>query len=87
MLMVLPDDAFRDPTEGGLPPPAGRRGHRPSEARRTDPLLPGTGRRSRAHGYSATETGYSRTRSGLARVTVRTGMPRVTAAMWDRWFG
>ncbi|WP_434086205.1 DAPG hydrolase family protein [Nocardia sputorum] len=31
--------------------------------------------------------GYGRRRSGLARVTVRTGMPRVTAAMWDWWFG
>ncbi|WP_019927478.1 DAPG hydrolase family protein [Nocardia sp. BMG111209] len=38
-------------------------------------------------GYSAIETGYGHTESGLVWVAARTEMPRVTAAMWDWWFG
>ncbi|MGV9539718.1 DAPG hydrolase family protein [Nocardia beijingensis] len=38
-------------------------------------------------GYSAVETGYGHTRSGVTWVAVRTVMPRVSAAMWDWWFG
>lgn len=38
-------------------------------------------------GYSAVETGYGYTASGNVWVAVRTEMPRVTAAMWDWWFG
>ncbi|MGW5518374.1 DAPG hydrolase family protein [Nocardia africana] len=38
-------------------------------------------------GYSPIETGYGRTDSGIVWVAVRTEMPRVTAAMWDWWFG
>ncbi|MFE6861420.1 DAPG hydrolase family protein [Nocardia sp. NPDC057668] len=38
-------------------------------------------------GYSLTETGYGYTASGEVWVAVRTEMPRVTAAMWDWWFG
>ncbi|WP_280272384.1 DAPG hydrolase family protein [Nocardia wallacei] len=40
-----------------------------------------------ASGYSVVETGYGRTRSGALWVAVHTPMPRVTAAMWDWWFG
>ncbi|GGN85230.1 DAPG hydrolase family protein [Nocardia rhizosphaerihabitans] len=38
-------------------------------------------------GYSAVETGYGNTASGAVWVATRTEMPRVTAAMWDWWFG
>ncbi|MEV5837720.1 hypothetical protein [Nocardia sp. NPDC052112] len=38
-------------------------------------------------GYSPVETGYGQTNSGTVWVAVRTEMPRVTAAMWDWWFG
>ncbi|GGG25532.1 hypothetical protein GCM10007304_44240 [Rhodococcoides trifolii] len=38
-------------------------------------------------GYSAVETGYGRTDDGVLFVAVKTDMPRVTAAMWDWWFG
>lgn len=38
-------------------------------------------------GYSAVETGYGETADGAVWVAVRTEMPRVTAAMWDWWFG
>ncbi|MGV8874399.1 MAG: DAPG hydrolase family protein [Rhodococcus sp. (in: high G+C Gram-positive bacteria)] len=38
-------------------------------------------------GYSAVETGYGRSADGATFVAVRTVMPRVTAAMWDWWFG
>ncbi|MFD3745302.1 DAPG hydrolase family protein [Nocardia sp. NPDC058633] len=38
-------------------------------------------------GYSAVETGYGYSASGAVWVAVRTEMPRVTAAMWDWWFG
>jgi hypothetical protein len=38
-------------------------------------------------GYSLIETGYGQTDSGTVWVAVRTEMPRVTAAMWDWWFG
>jgi hypothetical protein len=38
-------------------------------------------------GYSPVETGYGYTRSGVMWVAVRTVMPRVSAAMWDWWFG
>jgi hypothetical protein len=38
-------------------------------------------------GYSAIETGYGRRADGMTFVAVRTAMPRVTAAMWDWWFG
>ncbi|MGV9414051.1 DAPG hydrolase family protein [Nocardia sp. NPDC003693] len=38
-------------------------------------------------GYSAVETGYGHTGAGAVWVAVRTEMPRVTAAMWDWWFG
>ncbi|MBB5911177.1 hypothetical protein BJY24_000044 [Nocardia transvalensis] len=40
-----------------------------------------------ADGYSAIETGYGQTAAGVVWVAVRTEMPRVTAAMWDWWFG
>lgn len=38
-------------------------------------------------GYSAIETGYGRLPDGVVFAAVRTDMPRVTAAMWDWWFG
>ena len=38
-------------------------------------------------GYSRVETGYGQTRDGVVWVAVLTRMPRVTAAMWDWWFG
>ncbi|MBF6338516.1 hypothetical protein IU450_21855 [Nocardia abscessus] len=38
-------------------------------------------------GYSPVETGYGQTDAGTVWVAVRTEMPRVTAAMWDWWFG
>lgn len=38
-------------------------------------------------GYSTIETGYGRRADGVTFVAVRTVMPRVTAAMWDWWFG
>ncbi|RMB78995.1 hypothetical protein AYK61_11425 [Rhodococcus sp. SBT000017] len=38
-------------------------------------------------GYSSVETGYGRRADGVTFVAVRTVMPRVTAAMWDWWFG
>ncbi len=38
-------------------------------------------------GYSLVETGYGHTGSGVMWVAVRTVMPRVSAAMWDWWFG
>ena len=38
-------------------------------------------------GYSPVETGYGRRADGVLFVAVRTEMPRVTAAMWDWWFG
>ncbi|MFF0492276.1 DAPG hydrolase family protein [Nocardia sp. NPDC004068] len=38
-------------------------------------------------GYSAVETGYGATETGVVWVAVRTEMPRVSAAMWDWWFG
>ncbi len=38
-------------------------------------------------GYSAVETGYGCTDSGVVWVAIHTPMPRVTAAMWDWWFG
>ncbi len=38
-------------------------------------------------GYAPIETGYGHTDSGIVWVAVRTEMPRVTAAMWDWWFG
>lgn len=38
-------------------------------------------------GTSAVETGYGRARDGVTFVAVHTPMPRVTAAMWDWWFG
>lgn len=40
-----------------------------------------------ATGYSATETGYGRLPDGVVFAAARTEMPRVTAAMWDWWFG
>ncbi|WUI29930.1 hypothetical protein OG804_18870 [Nocardia sp. NBC_00416] len=40
-----------------------------------------------ATGYSAVETGYGRTAAGVLWVAARTEMPRVSAAMWDWWFG
>lgn len=39
------------------------------------------------HGYSAVETGFGCADSGVVWVAVHTPMPRVTAAMWDWWFG
>ncbi|GGF17047.1 DAPG hydrolase family protein [Williamsia phyllosphaerae] len=41
----------------------------------------------RPAGYSTIETGYGRRPDGVLFVAVRTEMPRVTAAMWDWWFG
>ncbi|MGW5570534.1 DAPG hydrolase family protein [Nocardia thailandica] len=38
-------------------------------------------------GYSAVETGYGQSADGAVWVAVRTEMPRVTAEMWDWWFG
>ncbi|AZG44573.1 DAPG hydrolase family protein [Gordonia insulae] len=38
-------------------------------------------------GYSAVETGYGQLPNGVVFAAVRTDMPRVTAAMWDWWFG
>lgn len=38
-------------------------------------------------GYEAFETGYTRTEHGTLVVACHTDMPRVTAAMWDWWFG
>ncbi|WP_233225150.1 DAPG hydrolase family protein [Nocardia sp. MDA0666] len=38
-------------------------------------------------GYAPIETGYGQTDSGIVWVAVRTEMARVTAAMWDWWFG
>ena len=38
-------------------------------------------------GYSTIETGYGRKADGVVFVAVRTEMPRVSAAMWDWWFG
>lgn len=38
-------------------------------------------------GYSTVETGYGRRADGVTFAAVRTVMPRVTAAMWDWWFG
>ncbi|CCQ17933.1 putative uncharacterized protein [Rhodococcus sp. AW25M09] len=38
-------------------------------------------------GYSTVETGYGQSADGVAFAAVRTVMPRVTAAMWDWWFG
>lgn len=38
-------------------------------------------------GYSSVETGYGQRADGVTFVAVRTVMPRVTAAMWDWWFG
>ncbi|MCZ4517761.1 hypothetical protein O4220_04470 [Rhodococcus ruber] len=38
-------------------------------------------------GYSGIETGYGQRADGVTFVAVRTVMPRVTAAMWDWWFG
>ncbi|WP_231912332.1 DAPG hydrolase family protein [Rhodococcus sp. EPR-157] len=38
-------------------------------------------------GYSSIETGYGQLADGVVFVAVRTVMPRVTAAMWDWWFG
>lgn len=38
-------------------------------------------------GLSPVETGYGRSPDGVVFVAVRTEMPRVTAAMWDWWFG
>ncbi|MGU3433975.1 DAPG hydrolase family protein [Actinomycetes bacterium M1A6_2h] len=38
-------------------------------------------------GYSAIETGYGQRPDGVLFVAVKTEMPRVTAAMWDWWFG
>ncbi|WP_197027819.1 DAPG hydrolase family protein [Rhodococcus sp. UNC23MFCrub1.1] len=38
-------------------------------------------------GTSAVETGYGQGADGVVFVAVRTVMPRVTAAMWDWWFG
>ncbi|MGB6180594.1 MAG: hypothetical protein WBF79_05065 [Rhodococcus sp. (in: high G+C Gram-positive bacteria)] len=38
-------------------------------------------------GTSAVETGYGQAADGVVFVAVRTVMPRVTAAMWDWWFG
>ncbi|WP_067679852.1 DAPG hydrolase family protein [Nocardia miyunensis] len=38
-------------------------------------------------GYFPTETGYGQTATGISWVACRTEMPRVTARMWDWWFG
>ncbi|MCX4090966.1 DAPG hydrolase family protein [Nocardia sp. alder85J] len=38
-------------------------------------------------GYSPVETGYGQTADGIVWAAARTEMPRVTAAMWDWWFG
>lgn len=38
-------------------------------------------------GYSQVETGYGQTASGSIWAAAHTDMPRVTAAMWDWWFG
>ncbi|MGY4710611.1 DAPG hydrolase family protein [Mycolicibacterium sp. CBM1] len=38
-------------------------------------------------GYQQTENGYGALRGGGFHVAVRTGMPGVTPAMWDWWFG
>lgn len=40
-----------------------------------------------ATGYSAIETGYGALPDGVVFAAVKTDMPRVTAAMWDWWFG
>ena len=40
-----------------------------------------------AAGYSPIETGYGQLPDGVIFVAVHTVMPRVTAAMWDWWFG
>lgn len=40
-----------------------------------------------AIGYSSIETGYGQLADGVVFVAVHTVMPRVTAAMWDWWFG
>ncbi|MCX6469401.1 MAG: hypothetical protein NTW76_08820 [Corynebacteriales bacterium] len=38
-------------------------------------------------GYSPIEVGYGQRADGVLFVACRTEMPRVTAAMWDWWFG
>ncbi|MDV8022606.1 DAPG hydrolase family protein [Rhodococcus sp. IEGM 1330] len=38
-------------------------------------------------GYSPIETGYGQMADGVLFIAVKTVMPRVTAAMWDWWFG
>ena len=38
-------------------------------------------------GYEPIETGWTRLDDGVLAVSVLTCMPRVTAAMWDWWFG
>ena len=38
-------------------------------------------------GYEPVETGWTRLSDGVVLVAVLTHMPRVTAAMWDWWFG
>lgn len=38
-------------------------------------------------GHSAVEIGYGQRADGVVFVAVHTQMPRVTAAMWDWWFG
>jgi len=38
-------------------------------------------------GYEPIETGWTRLDDGVLAVSVLTRMPRVTAAMWDWWFG
>ncbi|MEV6324067.1 hypothetical protein AB0M45_23185 [Nocardia sp. NPDC051787] len=40
-----------------------------------------------ADGYSAVETGYGQSTTGVVWVAVHTPMPGATAAMWDWWFG
>ncbi|WP_161965460.1 DAPG hydrolase family protein [Rhodococcus sp. P1Y] len=40
-----------------------------------------------ASGYSPVETGFGRLPDGVVFAAVKTDMPRVTATMWDWWFG
>jgi hypothetical protein len=44
-------------------------------------------RRLSVPGYEAMENGWTRTERGTLVVACLTKMPRVTAAMWDWWFG
>lgn len=72
---------------------------RPLQAHARDALLAGRAPRElgfeldevvvrlSAPGYQAMESGWTRTERGTLVVSCLTDMPRVTAAMWDWWFG